>query len=285
MWSVAVVAVAENRMRGAELDNILQSLYVSAVTCSKKLDLEFSADKEGNEEGKKVSLATVVLTVMIHQIYGSSSGSTTLTSDVIDQPPANGICATLVTIYGYKCQELEVVTDDGYILSVQRIPEGRVGAGGNGDAKRQPVLIQHGVLVDGMTWVQNQPEQNLPTILADQGFDVWISNTRGTKFSSRHTSLQPNQQEFWNWSWDELAKFDLPALFGYIYNKTGQKIHYVGHSQGTLAAMIALSEGLLVEKIKSAALLSPVAYLKTTASLLTVFFKEASVCNMLYLHD
>ncbi|CAK7338185.1 unnamed protein product [Dovyalis caffra] len=217
---------------------------------------------------------------MIRQIYGLSSGSTTLTSGVTDQPPAKGICATLVTIYGYKCQELEVVTDDGYILSVQRIPEGRVSAGGNGDAKRQPVLIQHGVLVDGMTWLQNQPEQNLPTILADQGFDVWISNTRGTKFSSRHTSLQPNQQEFWNWSWDELAKFDLPALFGYIYNKTGQKIHYVGHSQGTLAAMIALSEGLLVEKIKSAALLSPVAYLKTTRSLLTVICKEASIANL-----
>jgi lysosomal acid lipase/cholesteryl ester hydrolase len=40
-----------------------------------------------------------------------------------------------------------VVTEDGYILSVQRIPGGRVGVGGNGDTKRQPVLIQHGVLV------------------------------------------------------------------------------------------------------------------------------------------
>jgi len=40
-----------------------------------------------------------------------------------------------------------VVTKDGYILSVQRIPGGRVGVGGNGDTKRQPVLIQHGVLV------------------------------------------------------------------------------------------------------------------------------------------
>ncbi|CAK7325123.1 unnamed protein product [Dovyalis caffra] len=173
-----------------------------------------------------------------------------------------------------------VVTDDGYILSVQRIPEGRVGAGGNGDAKRQPVLIQHGVLVDGMTWLQNQPEQNLPTILADQGFDVWISNTRGTKFSSRHTSLQHSQQEFWNWSFDELAKFDLPALFDFVYNETRQKIHYVGHSQGTLTAMAALSEGLLVEKIKSAALLSPVAYLKTTISLLTLICKETSIANL-----
>lgn len=39
----------------------------------------------------------------------------------------------------------QVRTDDGYILSVQRIPEGRVGGGGK--TKKQPVLLQHGVLV------------------------------------------------------------------------------------------------------------------------------------------
>jgi lysosomal acid lipase/cholesteryl ester hydrolase len=120
------------------------------------------------------------------------------------------------------------------------------------------------MMQDGVTWLLNQPEQNLPTILADQGFDVWISNTRGTRFSNRHLSLQVNQQVsyslslslskcmhaciyyicfstvvclvlitqgYWNWSWDELAKFDLPAVFDYVYNETGQKIHYVGHSQ------------------------------------------------------
>jgi len=50
------------------------------------------------------------------------------------------------------------------------------------------------MMQDGVTWLLNQPEQNLPTILADQGFDVWISNTRGTRFSNRHLSLQVNQQ-------------------------------------------------------------------------------------------
>lgn len=40
----------------------------------------------------------------------------------------------------------QVTTDDGYILGVQRIPEGRVGGGGQ-NRHRQPVLLQHGVLV------------------------------------------------------------------------------------------------------------------------------------------
>lgn len=45
----------------------------------------------------------------------------------------------------WNCNYLyQVKTDDGYILSVQRIPQGREGGGGQ---IRQPVLLQHGVLV------------------------------------------------------------------------------------------------------------------------------------------
>lgn len=35
-------------------------------------------------------------------------------------------------------------------------------------------------------------------------------------------------------SFDEMAKFDLPATIDFIVEKTGQeKLYYVGHSQGT----------------------------------------------------
>lgn len=45
---------------------------------------------------------------------------------------------------------------------------------------------------DGVTWLLNSPEQDLPLILADNGFDVWIANSRGTRFSRRHISLDPS---------------------------------------------------------------------------------------------
>jgi predicted alpha/beta hydrolase len=38
-------------------------------------------------------------------------------------------------------------------------------------------------------------------------------------------------QAFWDWTWDQLADYDLPAVLQFIYNKTGgQKVHYIGHS-------------------------------------------------------
>ncbi|KAJ8546429.1 hypothetical protein K7X08_019012 [Anisodus acutangulus] len=186
----------------------------------------------------------------------------------------SAMCDTYVTIHGYKCQEYEVTTDDGYILSVQRIPEGRVGGGGK---NRQPVLLQHGVLVDGVTWLMNLPEQSLAMILADSGFDVWIANTRGTRYSQRHVNLDSSDPDYWNWSWDDLVVHDLPSVINLVYKQTGQKTHYVGHSLGTLVALASFSEGRQIDKIKSAALLSPIAYLSHMTTALGVVAAKSFV--------
>ncbi|PSS33754.1 Triacylglycerol lipase [Actinidia chinensis var. chinensis] len=207
--------------------------------------------------------ALILLGTQPHQALGSRQGSLGLTGDAVVAPPP-GICAIAVTIHGYQCQEFDVTTDDGYILSVQRIPQSRAGAGGN---NKQPVLLQHGVLVDGMTWILNSPDQSLAFILADNGFDVWISNIRGTRFSRRHVTLNPSDSEFWNWTWDDLVTHDLSSVIDFVFKQTGKKMDYVGHSMGTLIALASFSEGRQIDKVKSAALLSPIAYLShmTTA--------------------
>uniref|UniRef100_A0A0D3H2G6 AB hydrolase-1 domain-containing protein n=1 Tax=Oryza barthii TaxID=65489 RepID=A0A0D3H2G6_9ORYZ len=147
--------------------------------------------------------------------------------------------------------------------------------GGGAAAARQPVLLQHGVLVDGMTWLLGSPEESLPYILADQGFDVWIANNRGTRWSSRHVSLDPKSRSYWNWSWDDIVVNDMPAIVDYVCSHTGQKPHYVGHSMGTLVALAAFSEGRMVDKLKSAALLSPVAYLSHITTPIGVVLAKA----------
>ncbi|KAK7377694.1 hypothetical protein VNO80_03124 [Phaseolus coccineus] len=207
----------------------------------------------------------LVLTTVSHGSFGRNIN-----------PPVYGICSSSVILHGYKCQEHEVTTNDGYILSVQRIPEGR-GKDSGSRTRKQPVIIQHGVLVDGMTWLLNPPEQDLPLILADNGFDVWIANSRGTRFSRRHISLDPSSPAFWNWSWDELVSYDLPAIFNYVFTQTQQKINYVGHSLGTLIALASFSEGKLVNQLKSAALLSPIAYLSHMNTALGVIAAKSFV--------
>ena len=38
-------------------------------------------------------------------------------------------------------------------------------------------------------------------------------------------------QEYWNWSWDQHAQYDLPAQVLYISTETNQPVHFIGLSQ------------------------------------------------------
>ena len=93
-------------------------------------------------------------------------------------------------------------------------------------------------------------------------------------------------QEYWDWSWDELASSDLPAVVQYVYaHSGGQRMHYVGHSLGTLIAFAALSEQQQLGMLLSAGLLSPIAYLDKVSSPLAraaayVFLGEVILINI-----
>lgn len=175
----------------------------------------------------------------------------------------DSLCKSLVETKGYVCEEYKETTKDGYILGVQRIPVGRTN---KTTANRPPILLQHGILLDAATWLLNSPNKSLAFILADNGFDVWLGNNRGTISSRGHTSLSANDPAYWDWTWEQLASEDLLAMYDYIHTQTGQKLYYVGHSLGTLLAFTAFSQEKLVNMTKSAALLGPIAYLGQLSS-------------------
>lgn len=174
----------------------------------------------------------------------------------------------LIKSKGYPVEAHDVVTEDGYILTIQRITGPRFSSGLESNANKPVALLQHGLLDASSSWVINFPEQSLGFVLADAGYDVWLGNMRGNSYGLRHQSLNPLQDQFWDFSWDEMSNYDLTAMVNYVTKTTSQpQIFYVGHSQGTLIQFAQLSKNKdLASKIKLFVALGPVATVRAIKS-------------------
>ena len=92
---------------------------------------------------------------------------------------------------------------------------------------------------------------NIPGfLLADAGYDVWLGNFRGNIYSRNHTHLDPDQEQFWQFSWDQMGQLDLPAMLFHVTRHTGQhKLVYVGHSMGTTAFWVMMNRYTCLRKM------------------------------------
>ncbi|XP_029176804.1 lipase 3-like [Nylanderia fulva] len=142
---------------------------------------------------------------------------------------------------GYLTETHVVTTEDGYILTLHRIP------GGNGSL---PVLLVHGAINDDIIWIVLGKGKALAYLLADQGYDVWLANLRGTTYSRKHISLSPSELKYWNFSFHEEGIYDVPAMVTYITNMRSQPLHaYIGHSMGTSVFYVMATERPKIAKM------------------------------------
>lgn len=172
----------------------------------------------------------------------------------------------------YPVETHTVTTSDGYKLTLFRIQAKNSKITGG----KPVILLWHGLLDSADTWIINDEYRAPGLILANKGYDVWFGNSRGNKYSNSHVNFDPKKStEYWAFSWMQMSEYDLPAAFPYIAQKTGQKINYIGHSQGTTQMWAALANpsgknSAITSNLRKFAALGPVAYMANVKTKLMV---------------
>ena len=74
----------------------------------------------------------------------------------------------------------------------------------------------HGICdsTDGL--LMNSPEKAPGFVVAREGYDVWFPNSRGNKYSMGHTHLSNSDSKYWDFSFEDIALKDTPAVVSYI---------------------------------------------------------------------
>lgn len=123
-------------------------------------------------------------------------------------------------------------------------------------------------------------------------YDVWLSNSRGNAFSRNHTGFSPLSAAFWDFSFDDMALYDFPAVVQYILSHTSSqytKLGYIGHSQGTTQAFAALSAAPELQRnLALFVALGPAVFVRFTSSiplLLLAQLQADQLFNLLGEHE
>lgn len=183
-------------------------------------------------------------------------------SDTVEQLATS----QLAQWHGRKMESHVVKTKDGCVLTLHRIKT-------EPPLRNRTVLLHHGLLGSSTDWILLGPKKSLPYILEDAGYDVWITNARGNYYSRGHTSMTVDFPEYWNFSWQEMGQYDLPAVIDYIrrIKGTNELIDYIGHSMGATALLVLLSTAPQYnDYLRLGILLAPLAFMSNVEGPLKV---------------
>ncbi|KFB46695.1 AGAP003082-PB-like protein [Anopheles sinensis] len=204
------------------------------------------------------------LAVILSTVVGIENVSSEHESNfAIDETDGTLETSELIRKYGYPIENHKVTTADGYILTLTRIPPR------SKSTKRSlPVLLVHGVFASSADFLIIGPNNSIAYLLADNGYDVWLVDVRGNRYSRRHQHLHSESKEYWDFSWHEIGYYDVPATIDRVLEMThSNQLYYIGYSQGTtvffvmattrpeyngkVARMYALSPALYVQFVRS----------------------------------
>ncbi|KAJ2887772.1 cholesterol esterase [Coemansia asiatica] len=213
--------------------------------------------------------------------------------------------AEIMDFWGYPFEDHLVETRDGFMLGIHRITgprrfgsaasthingsisqaDGTLASTNGSDAKKPVVLFWHGFMLSSECFVCHPDWVNiLPFRLAEAGYDVWLGNSRGNKYSYKHIKYAPDDARFWSFSIDEIANIDVPTTIDFILKETGaSSLTYIGFSQGTAQMFMALSRNrLLNQQVSHFIALAPASTPRGFHNSIVDYFTKATP-HMLYL--
>jgi len=197
----------------------------------------------------------------------------------LDTKEHSGKFEDLAREANYYFEKHCVITQDAHVLQMFRLPLGKNESMMNLDQDKPVVFLQHGVLDSADTWILNG-KKSIGFQLADLGYDVWLGNIRGNKYCLAKVGERDAylKKSFWDFTWQDSARYDLKAMFDYVYDKTNRDIIYIGHSQGCIMMWAALGDPetsvYFNNRVKLFIAVGPALFIDNTKSKLLRFCSE-----------
>lgn len=146
-----------------------------------------------------------------------------------DNPDGEALPGQVIQRLGLNYEKIVLQTEDNYFIEIERAYKTIT--------KTNPVIIGHGLSINSLAFLV-RGAKSYTKILVDEGYDVYVINWRGSRFSRGHTKFSTNNDNYWLFSFHQMGIYDLKAVTSHVYQKTKQKAFYIGFSMGTTAAFI-----------------------------------------------
>ncbi|CAH0695565.1 unnamed protein product [Spodoptera exigua] len=198
-----------------------------------------------------------ILLSIVHTVWGANDIETTFDIKVSSRKDLPFL--ELANYDGYTAEQHFVTTEDGYILGLFRLPIQK-----SCKTSKGVMMFMHGLYLSGDDCLIPGPGKAHCYVYSDNCYDVWVPNVRGNFYSRNHTTLNPNKDsKFWDFSVDEMAILDLPAVIDYVLLETQEsQLSYVAHSQGvSMLLILCAKKPEYNDKVKVGFGLSPTAWL------------------------